>query len=621
MSRAVLAAILGLLATVLITVQAQQAHAAVIGDDYPASVAKKNVDPWRFYSGECTSFVAWRINHQLGVDFNDFWLVHWGNASNWKHAAQSSAVKATGVSVDHTPNVGAIAWWAAGSAGSSSGHVAWVAVVNDSSITIEEYNYLHHHKYDVRTIDRGDRRWPTGFIHFPGNVIVNRSVPKVIGTAQVGQTLQATTGLWTVSGKTFSYQWLAGGQPIAGATRNTFLVTPDYLGKTITVRVTASKKGYPSAQATSDQTAAVAVGSFTNSTPPTIVGMPRVGASIGVQPGSWSPAASYSYQWFVNHKRVDGATTTSFAPDASKLGAEINVRVIATATGYHKKKAWATPVTIARGQMRMVSRPVVTGAVRLGQTLSAQPPRFNISPTRIRYQWYAEGVPVTRATGRSIVLKQAQIGKKITVLATAAAPGYRNAPARSVPTAAVTRGTVTFAQKVRVSGMRKVGKVLTAHVPSTSPSWARLHYQWLRNGKAIADATGRTYRTVDADIAHHISVRVTATATSWLPGHTAVARTGVIRSKPVVTATAVVSGTKHRYVTVKLLVDAPHVRYEHGAATVSEGSHEWGPGDVFHSRGTVVVGTLAPGRHHLVIQFTGAGATLYGRTELDVTTR
>ena len=67
------------------------------GDDYPSRLKNAAqdslVDPWLFYNRECTSFVAWRLNHDNNVDFYNYWRgVHWGDASNWKYAADHSGV-------------------------------------------------------------------------------------------------------------------------------------------------------------------------------------------------------------------------------------------------------------------------------------------------------------------------------------------------------------------------------------------------------------------------------------------------------------------------------------------------------------------------------------------------
>jgi surface antigen len=128
------------------------AGGAVIGNDYPTNLASPPkdslVDPWKFFNRECTSLVAWRLNHANGVAFNDYYGgPQWGNAENWGPTA-----RALGIAVNSTPAVGSVAWDAGGVGGASGeGHVAWVAnVETNGTVDVEEYNYHVPGGYDVR---------------------------------------------------------------------------------------------------------------------------------------------------------------------------------------------------------------------------------------------------------------------------------------------------------------------------------------------------------------------------------------------------------------------------------------------------------------------------------------
>src|SRR3954466_6793783 len=257
--------LLGLLVALVPLLHPERVSAASGVDDYPARLKAARldalVDPWQFYNRECTSWVAWRLNSENQVAFNDYWRgAHWGNASNWKNAAKSLDIP-----VDNNPTRGAVAWWSAGSAGSSRGHVAWVQTVSDNAITIEEYNYLHAGMYDTRTITSSSSMWPSGFIHIKDTVVRNTQSPTVSGTPQVGKKLTTTHGTWSAKGLTYSYQWLANGKPIAGATKRRFTPKADQLGKHLRARVTATKSGAHAGNARSDATDTVATGVFVNS--------------------------------------------------------------------------------------------------------------------------------------------------------------------------------------------------------------------------------------------------------------------------------------------------------------------------------------------------------------------
>lgn len=96
----------------------------------------------------------------------------------------------------------------------------------------------------------------------------NTAVPTVTGTAAVGQTLTTTTGSWTSSPSSYSYQWYrdlgTNGsvlEPIAGATSSSYTVPGGVqgldLGSKLLVKVTATNASGASAPAASALTATV----------------------------------------------------------------------------------------------------------------------------------------------------------------------------------------------------------------------------------------------------------------------------------------------------------------------------------------------------------------------------
>ncbi|QJW35326.1 cell wall-binding repeat-containing protein [Cellulosimicrobium protaetiae] len=93
---------------------------------------------------------------------------------------------------------------------------------------------------------------------------LSSSAPTIAGSVVVGSTLTARPGSWT-AGTSFSYQWLANGAAISGATASTLTLTAGQHGKRISVRVTGARSGYVSASATSSATAAVV---YPQRTPP-----------------------------------------------------------------------------------------------------------------------------------------------------------------------------------------------------------------------------------------------------------------------------------------------------------------------------------------------------------------
>ena len=133
------------------------------GDDYPAYYknGSQEIDKWRMYSRQCTSFAAFRLSSVNGFEITGAY----GNANEWGYRARRE-----GYRVDNTPAIGSIAWSTAG----GYGHVAWVSNVMGDNIEIEEYNYGYTGSYNKRTIKANTM---TGFIHFKDLSSNSKEVP------------------------------------------------------------------------------------------------------------------------------------------------------------------------------------------------------------------------------------------------------------------------------------------------------------------------------------------------------------------------------------------------------------------------------------------------------------
>src|SRR2546421_11749834 len=122
--RKALSAVMG--ATVLLLgVPALTVSAAGV-NDYPYRGTVNKLDPWGFYTGYCTSFVAFRLT-QEGVTFHGASLrgpngktAFFGNGGAWGAAAASICYV-----VGSHPTGGSVAVWdGGGGAGSGGGRVA-----------------------------------------------------------------------------------------------------------------------------------------------------------------------------------------------------------------------------------------------------------------------------------------------------------------------------------------------------------------------------------------------------------------------------------------------------------------------------------------------------------------
>ena len=78
--------------------------------------------------------------------------------------------------------------------------------------------------------------------------------PAVTGAARLGSTLNASTGTWSASGTSFTYQWLRDGKTITGATSSRYKATTADVGKRVSVHVTARIAGREDGIASSSAT-------------------------------------------------------------------------------------------------------------------------------------------------------------------------------------------------------------------------------------------------------------------------------------------------------------------------------------------------------------------------------
>jgi Transglycosylase SLT domain len=85
-----------------------------------------------------------------------------------------------------------------------------------------------------------------------------------------------------------------------------------------------------------------------NNLRPFITGTAKVGDTVKVNPGKWTatPAPTFAYQWFLDHKLVSGVTGDTFKITADDAGQKLTVTVTATNSG-GSKPVVSRPVTIA----------------------------------------------------------------------------------------------------------------------------------------------------------------------------------------------------------------------------------------------------------------------------------
>jgi len=291
----------------------------------------------------------------------------------------------------------------------------------------------------VTVVGSAEGYLPTAVTSEPTEPIAKRdirsSVPVISPAAKVGTTLYARSGTWT-SGTTFKYQWCANGAPISGATGFTFVPTSAHRGKQLTVALTGSRAGYNPGSRTS---AAVTVGYGTfEARYPRITGTPAPGQTVTGAVPQWAPSRSTtSYTWKVDGKVISGATKSTYKIPASYSGRVLTVTVKGQRAGYTAKSVESMGYKVGKPFAKM-PHPKISGTPRVGSTITANAGTWSPSAS-LSYRWYASGVAITGATGKTYRLTGKEYGKTIVATVTARKAGYAIVSRTSTPTAAVSK--------------------------------------------------------------------------------------------------------------------------------------------------------------------------------------
>lgn len=120
--------------------------------NYPYAGNCNQVDPWWFYTCQCTSFAAWHFLHSFGVPFNNT-RPGSGDAYNWPNLAHDQ-----GYHTSSTPRANVVVSWGRSAVSPNYGHVAWVTKVYPNGyIDVAEYNYRvaegYGERYNINPLD------------------------------------------------------------------------------------------------------------------------------------------------------------------------------------------------------------------------------------------------------------------------------------------------------------------------------------------------------------------------------------------------------------------------------------------------------------------------------------
>ena len=375
--------------------------------------------------------------------------------------------------------------------------------------------------------------------------------PAVTGTAQVGETLTASTlgiadydGLSNVS---YSYQWVRNDgstdTDILDATGSTHTLVDADEGKTIKVKVTFTDDARNEETLTSAATAEVAAAVPTDppGRPLNLTGAANADGTVTL---SWDAPNDDTVTGYrilrrkptegentlLVHVNDTGSTATEYTDHDVTPDVRHTYRVKAiNAVGISRRSDYVrvTPTQPAEPSQNSpaTGRPTIGGTVQVGEELTASTSGIadadGLTNVSYSHQWIrndgTSDIDITDATDSTYTLVAADEGNTIKVKVSFADGAGNEESLTSAATATVAaRPNTPATGGPTIGGTAQVGETLTADTLGIADAEGLTNvsysYQWIRSDGStdtdILDATGSTHTLVDADEGKTIKVQV-----------------------------------------------------------------------------------------------------------------
>lgn len=245
----------------------------------------------------------------------------------------------------------------------------------------------------------------------------------ITGSPVQGQVLTATADITDADGPgTISYEWRRGSTVIEDETSSMLTLSQADVGASISVRAHyVDGGGTQEAVGPSDGTSAV---SNVNDEPDgtlAVVGTAAQGQTLTITNAlvDADGLGEISWQWLRNGNAISGATDTSLALSQVDVGSAISV-VASYVDGFGKSESVTSSPTSAVANVNDVPSGSVSiaGTAEQGSVLKASNTIVDVDGLgTVSYQWRRSGNAIAGATGSEYLLRAADVGTSISVIA------------------------------------------------------------------------------------------------------------------------------------------------------------------------------------------------------------
>ncbi len=208
-----------------------------------------------------------------------------------------------------------------------------------------------------------------------------------------------------------------------------------------------------------------------NTTKPTVRGTPQVGVPLTATPGAWKPVA--------NVDATSGSPTVRRSPGRPRRRTSRAPTSAAARSPYgspRARRASRRAASPCRPRLRSrracspaVEAPVVSGNPFVDRTLTATPAAWSPAPAEPEIRWRADNQTIEGATGPTLTVTRALLGKRITAVSVARRDGYTKAVSKSTPIGPVVVGEIVRRRAVPGRGRGQGGLADVDHARHLHP--------------------------------------------------------------------------------------------------------------------------------------------------------
>jgi hypothetical protein len=408
----------------------------------------------------------------------------------------------------------------------------------------------------VIVTDPGDQAYRSSA---PYKILVQRGAaptwvaPTISGTPTFGNTLSAPTDVTdaytypsgSAPAAVLSYQWYEGTKAISHATGSSYTPSSSYIGKSISVRITATSPYYATAVHTTAGVLLSAAPAAHGSPTLTFTGSVHPGSKVGIALDGYSVSGlTYGYKWQVSTDEatwvtISGATKSTYTVPTTYLGEYLRAVVSTSKTGYlPTSDNTADQSIVAPTVLAPIVNPTMTGTGAVGTTLTVSPGSWNVAGTTYTYQWFRDQIPIPGVTGTTYTPTGDELSSEITVAVTAHVAGYYSATATANSIQVSAGAAPTMITLPKISGTAEVGSTLSVTPGVWSLDGLTISYQWYEYDasshaqSSLAGATDSSYTIVGVDVpdGYQLYCSVTASRAGYTSKTVTSALSGTVSS-------------------------------------------------------------------------------------------